>query len=157
METFSDAGRPGADLGDLDRGRVIAWTRYPPVPAGYYPGLGAAWGLLACAGRLGDVHPALAVAGVMGAVVIIVAVLGSYRRRRGQMPSRHMPRGIRRPLATAVVVMAAMFAALAALAATPVWPAASLLGAALGAAAGPWYERAYRRAADAAERRVGLA
>lgn len=158
METFtSSSDSPCAgDLGELDRGRVLAWTRYPPVPAWYYPALGAALGLLACVGPLGERHSALGVAAVVAAAGTVVGILAVYRRMRGQMPSRHMPPEIRRPFLIAVAGILVAFAALAALGATPVWWASPLPGAVLGAVGGPWYERAYRRAADAAERRVGL-
>lgn len=145
-----------ASLRAIEQGSVKAWTQYPPTPFYYYAGLGAAEGVLSTISPLGKIHPALAVAAGIAAAMGLGAVIGAYRKLRGQTPVRGMPVELRRLVAIAIGVFVAAYGGLIALSFTPLWPGNPVLGGVLAIVGGSVYERHYRKAADAAERRVGL-
>lgn len=153
MESF-DA--PQMALLAIEQGAVKAWTRYPAMPPYFYAVLGAAEGVLSILSPLGEIHWALALIAALGAAGSLGAVIGAYRKLRGQTPVRAMPHELRRPVFVAIAVFLLAYGVLIGLSFTSIWVANPLLGAAFAHVGGAFYERRYREAADQAERRVGL-
>lgn len=147
-------GDPASDLRAIERLRVQSWTQYPPVPFGYWFGIGAAESLLTCMAPLGRISLVLALASAGAAAGLIGAVVGKYHRERGVMPMRHVPRELRAEITAAIVVLIMVLGGLIVLAMTSWWLVNLLLGPVAFSLLGTWYERRYRRAADRAEARV---
>ncbi len=154
MESIDEAE---VALRAAEQGQVQAWTRYPPTPWWFYPGIGGGWGLMVASIRAIDVNLALGMGMLLAGGLIFGAIIGRYRVMRGQFPVTKAPRELR-PVMAGYVVLYGVFslAMVAVTLLTNLWPATPLIAAIFFAASGAPYERIYRRAADKAERRVGL-
>jgi len=156
VSTMESYDSPKASLEAIEKGSVMAWTRYPPVPPWFYPILGATMGTLSMMVPFGRFNPVAAVAASLVAAGASGATAGSYRKLRGQTPIRNIPPELQRLITAAVSIIVIVYGGLFVLSFTPFWPANPALGAILAWIAGAPFERRYRQAADAAERRVGL-
>jgi len=156
MLSDMESDREARELLDtVERAGAAPYLDYPPVPVWWPPAAGAWSALLVLAFSGLDDSKAIAVPLLLVLFGLEGAFFAWYRRRSGVMPSflgapREIDGAYRRYFVGVVLVVAACV--LVYVVGGPWWSAGvAFLTVTIGLA---WYERAYRRAAEATRRRL---
>lgn len=150
----SERGELAAELRQADRAAAAPWIDYPATPA-WYPVATGLWAALFCLTMaIPDESPKRALA-LLALVLIELAFVAWYRRRRGTWPRGRAPEEISK------VMRAFVLGALAVLGVVglTLWLAAPWVAAIVAfvvvTPSVAWYERVYAAAAARARTRLG--